>query len=120
VDIEKRKIDKEIIALRPGKRAYTGYTISRRVSQKDSSDLDQIAFNPVEWFSTSLIRLVFRYHQYMLAQLVGTPRERSWVANYQAHLAEAYRNWPLLPDKQKQIYIHRAKMKYRNSNKCKK
>jgi hypothetical protein len=48
VDQEKREIDKEIIALRPGTRAYTGYTISRRVSQKDSDeDVDDIAYNPI-------------------------------------------------------------------------
>ncbi len=30
---EKKAIDKEIISLRPGKRQYSGYKISRRISQ---------------------------------------------------------------------------------------
>ncbi len=52
----------------------------------------------------------------MIAKLVGTPHQRIWANNIQAHLAEAYRNWPSLPENEKKRYIHRAKMEYRNFN----
>lgn len=49
VDEKKKAIDKEIISLRPGKRQYSGYTISRRISQKDKHAVYKRAFNPVFW-----------------------------------------------------------------------
>ncbi|EFX75187.1 hypothetical protein DAPPUDRAFT_323629 [Daphnia pulex] len=50
VENEKKAIDKEIISLRPGKRQYSGYKISRRILQKDKHAFDKRAFNPVLWY----------------------------------------------------------------------
>lgn len=47
--VEKRAIDKEIIARRPGKRVYSGYKISCRVAEMEKYVLDKRAFNPVFW-----------------------------------------------------------------------
>jgi hypothetical protein len=49
VDEKKKAIDLEIISLRPGKRQYSGYKISRRIPQIAKHAIDNRALNPFFW-----------------------------------------------------------------------
>jgi hypothetical protein len=125
--MERQKIDRKIIQLRPGARDYRGYEITPLPSnllEKDKVIANKRGLNPVSWYKLRLLLPyntffltytlpgLYRYHWSEHQKNVKNPKY-NWKDYYLGITIEANSTWPSLTEEKKNTFIHRAKVEYR-------